>query len=351
MRTVMTEQEFPDYKAFRELSEDELRQKADDVLKGFRLVNSAEANTARLLQAQLYMTELDRRESAKVAERDFNMAKRSYKMEVWVIVLIGLELASALVALWYGVHEGNKQQSVLEHMKQSAAVTATAMGTAANSLQTLTDAQGKSLIRLNEMNEKLQASLATTGTMASTLQTQLGILQKEQAEKLAQLSRKPKLVLWTTGDEGPLEYVKPRIEGDSPVGFGLTLRNQGTATANKIRFRVEILTSSVDLKTIPLFTNQSRGPNDDYILEFPFQRPGMPLPITLTFTFRKNQSPFDVNFFAEADEVEPHSLENNTNLATVRIALGHKSIASTAVYAQPSDESAGKAVLAALASL
>ena len=118
---------------------------------------------------------------------------------------------------------------------------------------------------------------------------------------------KPKLVLWTTGDEGPLEYVIKHhpIEGDSPLGFGLTLRNQGTVTANRIRFRVEILTSSVDLKTIPPFTNQSRGPNDDYILEFPYQHPGgPPIPITLTFTFRKDQSPFSVNFWAEADEVE-----------------------------------------------
>ncbi len=61
-----------------------------------------------------------------------------------------------------------------------------------------------------------------------------------------------------------------------------------------------------------------------------------------------------------ADRRHPHVLkhslavalvEANVNLATVRVALGHKSIASTAIYAMPSDESAGKAVLAALASL
>ena len=58
------------------------------------------------------------------------------------------------------------------------------------------------------------------------------------------------------------------------------------------------------------------------------------------------------------DKRHPHCLkhslavllvEQNTNLATVRIALGHKSIASTAVYAQPSDESTGRAVLGAIA--
>src|SRR6266481_10003146 len=60
-----------------------------------------------------------------------------------------------------------------------------------------------------------------------------------------------------------------------------------------------------------------------------------------------------------ADKRHPHVLkhslavtlvEANVNLATVRVALGHKSIASTAVYAVPSDEIVGKAVTAALAS-
>lgn len=59
------------------------------------------------------------------------------------------------------------------------------------------------------------------------------------------------------------------------------------------------------------------------------------------------------------DKWHPHCLkhslavmlvEANVNLATVRVALGHKSIASTSIYAQPTDESAGKATLSAIAS-
>jgi len=59
------------------------------------------------------------------------------------------------------------------------------------------------------------------------------------------------------------------------------------------------------------------------------------------------------------DKRHPHCLkhslavalvEQNVNLATVRVSLGHKSIASTAIYATPSDATAGKTVLAALAS-
>jgi hypothetical protein len=54
---------------------------------------------------------------------------------------------------------------------------------------------------------------------------------------------------------------------------------------------------------------------------------------------------------------QEHSLDNvtlveaNVNLAVIKQALGHKSIASTAIYTVPTDQSAGKAVTAALASM
>jgi integrase len=41
----------------------------------------------------------------------------------------------------------------------------------------------------------------------------------------------------------------------------------------------------------------------------------------------------------------------NVNLALVKQALGHKSIASTSIYAQPTDAMAGRAVTAAIANL
>ena len=60
-----------------------------------------------------------------------------------------------------------------------------------------------------------------------------------------------------------------------------------------------------------------------------------------------------------ADKRHPHCLKHalgvtlvgaNVNLAVIKQALGHKSIASTAIYTVPTDETAGKAVLNALAS-
>src|ERR1700756_810948 len=61
-----------------------------------------------------------------------------------------------------------------------------------------------------------------------------------------------------------------------------------------------------------------------------------------------------------ADRRHPHCLKHalgfalvagNVHLTIVRQALGHKNIASTAIYAVPTDEQTGKAVVAALASI
>lgn len=61
-----------------------------------------------------------------------------------------------------------------------------------------------------------------------------------------------------------------------------------------------------------------------------------------------------------ADKRHPHCLkhslgvalvEANVNLAHIKQALGHKSIASTAIYTIPSDASTGKVVTTALASM
>src|ERR1700676_1700014 len=93
-------------------------------------------------------------------------------------------------------------------------------------------------------------------------------------------------------------------------------------------------------------------------------------PSKYVFTSQKSgkvhQSQFSRVFSAAAekaglpvDKRHPHVLKHslavmlegkNKNLATDRIALGHKRIASTSVYAVPTDETAGKATLNALAS-
>jgi septal ring factor EnvC (AmiA/AmiB activator) len=90
--------------------------------------------------------------------------------------------------------------TAMDNVKQSTADSAAAMNAASKSLTTLAKDQDRSLHRLEQMDRTLQASLQQTNTMASALQTQLEILQKEQADRLAVLARKPKLVLYWGDD-------------------------------------------------------------------------------------------------------------------------------------------------------
>lgn len=60
--------------------------------------------------------------------------------------------------------------------------------------------------------------------------------------------------------------------------------------------------------------------------------------------------PKDKRHFHSKHSLDVTLVEANVNLAVIKQALGHKSIASTAIYKVPTDEAAGKAVLNALAS-
>jgi hypothetical protein len=123
------------------LSEMELRVRVNEWF-AYLAVCGNEQRAGVVAQAEFYMRELERRDNAAVAardfrmseedrktnaviaERDFKMATRSANMEKWVIILIGLEIVIAFIGLWYGIHEGNKQQIVLEQMGANTRETA-----------------------------------------------------------------------------------------------------------------------------------------------------------------------------------------------------------------------------------
>jgi hypothetical protein len=123
------------------LSEMQLRIRVNEWFAYLALCGN-EQRAGVVAQAEFYMRELERRENAAVAardfkmaeearktseviaERDYKMAKSSGKMEKWVIFLIGLEIVIASIGLWYAIHEGNKQQIVLEEMGANTRKTA-----------------------------------------------------------------------------------------------------------------------------------------------------------------------------------------------------------------------------------
>ncbi len=110
-------------------------------------------------QAQLYLAELDRRKQAQERTESGKIAQRDYKLEIWVIVLIGAELVLAIVAILFGWVEGKKQMDVLDKLNQSSAATAATLTAVRRAQEGSLDTQKHTLENIITMNDALQEQI------------------------------------------------------------------------------------------------------------------------------------------------------------------------------------------------
>jgi hypothetical protein len=106
---------------------------------------TGDIRAATLLEAQFYMSEMDRRHDSKIARRDF-------WMEVLVIILI---LAEIVVGVW----EGNDQAGVLSKLNTSAAATAQTMTTLQATTRTMNDAVQQQLGFANAISVEVTSQI------------------------------------------------------------------------------------------------------------------------------------------------------------------------------------------------
>ena len=166
-------------KDFKDMSDEELLQQADECFIDIEKSDSwQEMHTAKLLRAQLFMNELDRRDNSRVAARDFKMARQSFWMEFWVIVLIGLELIIAVAGLWYGIDEGNKQAKILDHMDQSTAATADILKTQGKILKTMNKNTADTVTAMQKLQVQQNDSLTAQQNSLATLRNTLSSITK-----------------------------------------------------------------------------------------------------------------------------------------------------------------------------
>jgi hypothetical protein len=187
---------------------DELRGRASRCSEQFDDSNVSDQTKEHLAAlAQFYLGEIDRRDSAKIARRD-------YKLEVWVIVLIGLELVLAVVAIITGWIEANKQMSVLDKLNESSAATA-------GTLTALRDAQEASL-------ETQKQTLENIVAMNTALQDELGlnyaisvVLTYDDGQRSLNLFNNGKTNIWLWGTK--LSNQRPTLEKEgrviAPTGY------------------------------------------------------------------------------------------------------------------------------------
>jgi hypothetical protein len=289
---------------FKDKSELELLQLADDC---FAEMDSPqewqERRTALLLQAQLYMNEVDRRHDARVARRDF-------RMELIVIGLIALELIVGVLGIVFGIVEGNKQATILNHMDKSTGATAESSGIQASGVLDLAKQQERSLDSLRNMNDNLQASLQKTDQMSIAMRKQLEILREEQARRQAELAKKPKLELYV--ENVPLNslggaHFAAREATSSKLRFDIELRNAGNGTATKGIIRVIVFAKDVKIESgspfIPVYEQQEDSPQHVILVPFDYIRANGRIPMSVSFSYPTGQLPFTVLFNVDADEI------------------------------------------------
>src|SRR6266404_5275618 len=130
------------FEEFESASAAELREHARGAFnKGNTSDASWAGNTNLLLEAQFYISEIDRRHDAKIATRDF-------RMELIVIALILFEFIAALIGIIITIREGkaqailedqlmSKQTAVIQKLSDSADITAASQKATAGTLQSL----------------------------------------------------------------------------------------------------------------------------------------------------------------------------------------------------------------------
>jgi hypothetical protein len=110
-------------------------------------------------QAQFFLAELDRRKQTQERVESGKIADRDYKLEKWVIWLIGAELVLAVVGLLFGWIEGAKQTKVLDQLNQSGAATAATLTALQKAQEASLDTQQHTLDNIITMNNALQDQL------------------------------------------------------------------------------------------------------------------------------------------------------------------------------------------------
>jgi hypothetical protein len=308
---------------FKNLTDDQLRQKADECLAVVDDPNYGPIHAAKLLQAQLYMNELNRRNDERIATRDGEMADRSHTLEVWVIVLIGIEIVLGLVSIGYGIKEGNKQADILNDMKTSTAATAATLQTQGTVMSTINDNTAKTVEAVKRLQEAQDNSLKTSNAsllankqIADTLTNQLRILKVEQDARIEHQNRHPVLELTARTWEFGTGYRTVQLESGNSVGAAVLrvtrtkenqvevrfyLRNVGNAPAINVtatpRTATSVYVQCVDFPFLMLATNDfSYKPCDQPFAVIPpiYPRPKDRTEVTSDFFGSKFDQSYDV---------------------------------------------------------
>jgi hypothetical protein len=145
--------------------------------------------------------------------------------------------------------------------------------------------------------------------MASATRKQLKILSQEQAERQAQLAKKPALKLYVgnTPLSGISFPIRPRTETDTALSLDFNLTNDGSAVATKPLMRAIVDSKFVSMTSTTRLEKAVEPPASPYhvfLLSLDDIRPRATVVMTLTFTYPAETKLFSVSFSVDANEIE-----------------------------------------------
>jgi hypothetical protein len=251
---------------FQNATADQLREKANDCFTKAAQTGSGDW-PGLYMEAQFYLAEIERRESAKIAKRD-------YALEIWVIILIGIEIALSLLGLVTGYREGAQEITALNSLNQSTTTTAT-------NIANLAQAQAE--------------LLKTQKSTLDAMQNQLEILRQDQKRRLAEMTKQPVL------------HVRSRVRERTATNakYEIVLENSNGVPARD--FVVYFETEGTSLRLSIAGAQQSSSPNRASIY-IPLLGPGLKQTITLNVQYQTGASPFHVRISSSGENIPFKSL-------------------------------------------
>lgn len=129
---------------FEDATEAQLFQRANQCFERFDVSGSHE-RPALLIEAQLYLDEVERRKQGRIAKRDYVLEKLAILLEVVVIILIVLELI-----------EGHSQSKALDALARSASETATSLESLQKEQERAIEIQADTLHSIEQMSHATQ---------------------------------------------------------------------------------------------------------------------------------------------------------------------------------------------------
>ncbi len=292
------------------LSVTELRGRATTSLDGVESMSAMERQH-HLVEAQFYIDEIERRAQADEREEHDKIAKRDYRLEIWVIVLIGVEILLSIAGIAIGYREGTKQTAVLDALKVSVDSLNVSTSKTAENIASLTKAQTDAL------NTQKQ-SFTTISAMNSAMQNQLDILRQDQKQRLAELAKRPLLQLTSGGirlDMLPAHPVFPKEITATHATLEFVLTNIGDATARAFNVYIGVDNKDVSLSSDNSFArtlvpSESSELNSAINIPLPVLSANGRVVLVLKLQYPNGTKSFNLNIWANGENIPNLSLGN-----------------------------------------